>query len=132
MPIAQAQSTATEEQVRQAVEAALQAQGGTIVQNVPGNLTVDVGGTVGKAYLAGGFRDKMKMPMRVVVTTAGGGGGTGITIDVHSRGTGSGFMSGGVVGKVKQGKAEQAWLQMAWDAIPLRVEAPPPGSPPPA
>lgn len=126
MATAQAQSTAAEDQVRLSVEAALQAQGGTTVQNVPGNLTVDVGGTVGKAYLAGGFRDKMKMPMRVVVTTAGGGGGTGINIDVHSRGTGSGFMSGGVMGSVKQGKAEQAWLQMAWEAVPQKVQAPPP------
>ncbi len=127
MAVTQAQSTAAEEQVRQAIEAALQAQGGATVQNAPGNLTVDVGGTVGKAYLAGGFRNKMKMPMRVVVTTAGGESGTGITIDVHSRGTASGFMSGGVMGSVKQGRAEQEWLRMAWDAIPNRVEAPAPG-----
>jgi hypothetical protein len=126
MAVTQAQSTSPEEQVRQTIEAALQAQGGTTVQSVPGNLTVDVGGSVGKAYLAGGFRNKMKMPMRVVVTTAGGGGGTGITIDVHSRGTGSGFMSGGVMGSVKQGRAEQEWLRIAWEAIPGRVEAPPP------
>lgn len=127
MAVTQAQSTAAEEQVRQAIEAALQTQGGTTVQNGPGNLTIDVGGTVGKAYLAGGFRNKMKMPMRVVVTTAGGESGTGITIDVHSRGTASGFMSGGVMGSVKQGRAEQEWLRMAWDAIPNRVEAPAPG-----
>ncbi|MGH2662087.1 MAG: hypothetical protein ACRDH8_04655 [Actinomycetota bacterium] len=132
MAIAQAQSTEGEEQVRLSVEAALLAQGGTTVQNVPGNLTIDVGGTVGKAYLAGGFRDKMKMPMRVVVTTAGGVGGTGISIDVHSRGTAGGFMSGGVMGSVKQGKAEQAWLRMAWDAVPQKVQAPAPGGPPPA
>jgi hypothetical protein len=129
MAVTQVQSTAPEEQVRQSVEAALAAQGGVTIQNAPGNLTMDLGGTVGKAFLAGGFRNKMKMPMRMVLTTAGGPGGTGLTIDVHSRGTGGGIVSGGVLGAVKQGRAEEAWLQMAVEAVPARVggAAPSPG-----
>jgi hypothetical protein len=124
MAVAQVQSSAQEETVRTAIEQALQAQGGTTVESRPGVLTMDLGGSVKSAYLAGGFRNKMKMPMRIVVTTAGGAGGTGISLDVHSRGTGSGAMSGGVLGAVKQGKAEQAWLAMAVDAIPDKVSVP--------
>jgi hypothetical protein len=124
MAVAQVQSSAQEETVRTAIEQALQAQGGTTVESRPGVLTMDLGGSVKSAYLAGGFRNKMKMPMRIVVTTAGGAGGTGISLDVHSRGTGSGAMSGGVLGAVKQGKAEQAWLAMAVDAVPDKVSVP--------
>jgi hypothetical protein len=126
---AHVQSTAGEETVRSAIEQALQAQGGTTVESLPGVLSIDVGGSVKSAYLAGGFRNKMKMPMRIVVTAAGGADGTGITLDVHSRGTGSGAMSGGWLGAVKQRKAEQAWLAMAVDAVPDKVEAP---APPPS
>jgi hypothetical protein len=126
---AHVQSTAGEETVRSAIEQALQAQGGTTVEGRPGLLSMDVGGSVKSAYLAGGLRNKMKMPMRIVVTAAGGAGGTGITLDVHSRGTGSGAMSGGWLGAVKQRKAEQAWLAMAVDAVPDKVDAP---APPPS
>jgi hypothetical protein len=122
------QSTAGEEQVRSAIEEAMRSQGGTTVESRPGLLSMDLGGSVGSAYLAGGFRNKMKMPMRIVVTAAGGAGRTGITIEVHSRGTGSGAVSGGWLGAVKQRKAEQAWLAMAEDAIPERVA--PPAQPP--
>lgn len=101
MAVRQLESTAPEEEVRGAIERAMTAQGGVIVENKPGSLTVDVGGSVGKAYLAGGFRNKMKMPMRMIATTARAAGGTGITIDVHSRGTGSGAMSGGLLGAMK-------------------------------
>ena len=118
------QSTAGEEQVRSAIEEALRSQGGTTVESRPGLLSMDLGGSVGSAYLAGGFRNKMKMPMRIVVTAAGGAGRTGITIEVHSRGTGSGAVSGGWLGAVKQRKAERAWLGMAVDAIPERVALP--------
>lgn len=129
MAIAQVQSTAPEEQVRSVIEQELQARGGTTVENRPGQLVLDLGGTVKSAYLAGGFRDKMKMPMRLILSTAGGPGGTGATLEVHSRGTGSGAMSGGWLGAVKQSKAEQIWLQTALDAVPQKVEsaaAPPP------
>jgi len=126
---AHVQSTAGEEAVRSAIERTLQAQGGTTVESRPGVLSMDLGRSVGSAYLAGGFRNKMKMPMRIVVTGAGGADGTGITLDVHSRGTGSGAMSGGWLGAVKQRKAEQAWLAMAVDAVPDKVEAP---APPPS
>ena len=142
MAYAQAQSTASEEQVRNAIAAGMQAQGGVVALDQPGRLVMELGGSVGKAYLAGGFRDKMKMPMELVVSTAAGAGGTGVTIDVHSRGTGSGFMSGGWLGSIKQSKAEQIWLRTAWEAVPDKVgqpEAPQPGqgqapaaAPPPA
>jgi hypothetical protein len=133
MAIAQIQSSASEEQVRAAIEQALTARGGITVENRPGQLVMDLGGTVKSAYLAGGFRDKMKMPMRLILSTAGGPGGTGATLDVHSRGTGSGAMSGGWLGAVKQSKAEQTWLQTAVDAVPQKVAAsPPPQAPPPA
>lgn len=128
MAEAQVQSPAGEELVRAAIEQAMQAQGGTTVESRPGLLSMDLGGSVRSAYLAGGFRNKMKMPLRIVATTLGGAGGTGITIDVHSRGTGSGAMSGGWLGAVKQRKAEQAWLTMAVEAIPGKKTAPPPPS----
>jgi hypothetical protein len=106
-----------------AIESALTAQGGTTVENQDGRLVMDLGGSVGSAYLAGGFRNKMKMPMRIVVTTTGGAGGTDISLDVHSRGTGSGAMSGGLLGANKQKKAEQAWLAMAVEAVPDQVQS---------
>ncbi len=121
MAVFQLQSTASEDRVRAAIESALKAQGGTTVENGPGKLVMDVGGSVKSAYFAGGLRNKMKMPMRIVVTTAGGAGGTGLTMDVHSRGTGGGAMSGGWLGAMKQGKAEQAWAQIASDAVPERT-----------
>ncbi len=122
MAVAQMQTTAQEGQVRAAIESVLAAQGGVTVENVPGRLVMDLGGSVQGAYLAGGFRNKMKMPMRIVVTTAGGAGGTGVSLDVHSRGTGGGIMSGGILGANKQTKAEQAWLAIAVDAVPNRVQ----------
>jgi hypothetical protein len=124
MAVSQLETEATDDSIREAVQAALAAQGGITVKNEPGSLTMDLGGTVGKAYLAGGLRDKMKMPMQLVVTTASGPGGTGVTIDVHSRGTAGGLMSGGLLGMSKQRKAEQAWLQMAVDAVNA-LSAPP-------
>lgn len=117
MAVRQLQSSASEEQVRSAIERAMTEQGGTTVENRPGSLSMDLGGSVGKAYLAGGFRNRMKMPMRLVVTTAAGDAGTGVTIDVRGRGTGSGAMSGGLLGVMKQRKAEQAWLDLAADAV---------------
>ena len=121
MAVAQIQTTSSEVDVRAAVEAALTAQGGTPVENQEGRLVMDLGGSVGSAYLAGGFRNKMKMPMRIVVATSGSSGGTGVSLDVHSRGTASGTMSGGLLGASKQKKAERAWLEMAVDAIPNKV-----------
>jgi hypothetical protein len=112
-----------EPEVRTAIETALAAQGGTTVENAKGRLEMDLGGSVKSAYLAGGFRNKMKMPMRVVVTTTGGSGGTGVSVDVHSRGTAGGAMSGGLLGASKQKKAEQAWLAMAVEAVPNQVSA---------
>jgi hypothetical protein len=132
MTVAQVQSTAPEDQVRAGIEASLAAQGGTTVVNQPGQLVMDLGGTVKTAYLAGGFRNKMKMPMRIVVTLSGGPGGTGATLDVHSRGTGSGFASGGWLGAIKQNKAEEAWLGLARESVPARVEAATPGGSAPA
>lgn len=123
MAEAQEQSTAQEHEVRAAIAASLTAQGGEVVTDGPGSLVVDVGGTVGKAYLMAGFRNAMKMPMRVTVTTAGGPGGTGIALEVGSRGTGGGYMSGGILGAVKAKKASNAWLEMARSAIPGRVGA---------
>jgi hypothetical protein len=119
---AQTQTTTGEPDVRAAVEAALTGQGGVTVENQEGRLVMDLGGSVGKAYLAGGFRDKMKMPMRLVVATAGSTGGTGVSLDVHSRGTAGGAMSGGLLGARKQKQAEQAWLEMALAAIPDKVQ----------
>ena len=121
MAVAQTQSTSREEEVRSSIESALQAQGGTTVENATGKLVMDLGGSVKAAYLAGGFRNKMKMPMRIIVTTAGGEGGTGVSLDVHSRGTAGGAMSGGLLGASKQRKAEDAWLAMAVEAVPNRV-----------
>jgi hypothetical protein len=121
MAVAQAQSTSSESEVRSAIESALAGQGGTTIENQEGRLVMDLGGSVGSAYLAGGFRNKMKMPMRVVVTMTGGAGGTGISLDVHSRGTAGGAMSGGLLGASKQKKAEQAWLTMAVEAVPGKV-----------
>jgi len=129
MAVAQVQSTATDEQVRATLQQALQAQGGTTVESREGLLTMDLGGSVKSAYLAGGFRNKMKMPMRIVVTAAGG---AGVTLDVHSRGTAGGAMSGGWLGAIKQRKAEDAWLAMAVDAVPEKVATPGASAPPPA
>lgn len=121
MTVAQTQSTSSEQEVRGAIEAALAAQGGRTVENGEGRLVMDLGGSVGAAFLAGGFRNKMKMPMRVVITTSAAAGGTGVSIDVHSRGTAGGALSGGMLGASKQGKAEKAWLEMALEAVPNRV-----------
>lgn len=131
MATAQVQSTASEEQIRIAIEQTLAAQGGATVESAPGRLVMDLGGSVGSAYLAGGFRNKMKMPQRMTVTLAGGEGGSGLTLEVTSRGTGSGGASGGLLGLSKQKKAEQTWLGMAVDAIPEKV-AMPGAAPPPA
>lgn len=119
MAVGQAQSTAPEEEVRNAMAQALTAQGGEIVANQPGQLTVDTG-SVGAAWLAGPFRSAQKMPMRITVTTTGGPGGTGINVDVTSRGTGGGF-SGGLIGVSKQGKGERLWLETALSSVPARV-----------
>lgn len=121
MAVGQTQTTTKEPEVRAALEAALAGQGGTTVENQEGRLVMDLGGSVGSAYLAGPFRDRMKMPMRIVVTTAGSAGGTGVSLDVHSRGTGGGAMSGGLLGASKQKKAEKAWLAIAVEAIPNQV-----------
>ncbi len=129
--MAQVESAASEEQVRATIEQALRSEGGTTVESGPGILQMDLGGSVGAAYLAGGFRGKMKMPMRLVVTTAGGSGGTGVTVEVRGRGTGRGAMSGGLLGASKQRKAEEIWLTTAVNAVPNRIEPVPPAPPPP-
>jgi hypothetical protein len=121
MALWQVRSTSPEPEVRSAIEAALAAGGGTTVENQESRLVMDLGGSVKAAYLAGGFRNKMKMPMRIIVTTAAGPGGTGVSLDVHSRGTAGGAMSGGVLGASKQGKAEKAWLEVAVQAIPSPI-----------
>jgi hypothetical protein len=121
MATAQLQSTSDEVGVRTAIELSMKGRGGVTVENQPGRLVMDLGGAVGKAYLAGGFRDKMKMPMRLEVLTAAGEGGTGVTLEVRSRGTGGGFMSGGLLGSIKEGKAEQVWLDAAVGSVPARV-----------
>lgn len=115
------QSTSQEPDVRAAIAQHLTEQGGTVIQDGPGSLVVDVGGSVATAYLAGGFRNMMKMPQRVTIATVGGEGGTGLSIEVTSRGTGSGAMSGGLLGASKQGKAEKAWMNMVLSTIPNRL-----------
>jgi hypothetical protein len=130
MGVTQLQTTAKEPQVREAIEASYRAQGGQTIENAPGKLVMDLGGGVGMMWVAGGLRNKMKMPMRVIVTTAGGPGGTGVTIDVHSRGTAGGAL-GGALGISKQNKAEQMWAQTAVDALAQATEAPPQILPPP-
>ena len=123
MALWQVRSTSPEPEVRSAIEAALAAGGGTTVENQESRLVMDLGGSVKAAYLAGGFRNKMKMPMRIVITTSGDAGGTGVSLDVHSRGTAGGAISGGMLGAKKQGKAEKAWLEVAVEAIPNRVSS---------
>jgi hypothetical protein len=130
MGVTQLQTSAQEPQVRGAIETAYHAQGAQTIENVPGKLVMDLGGGVGMMWVAGGFRNKMKMPMRVIVTTAGGPGGTGVTIDVHSRGTGGGAL-GGALGISKQNKAEKVWAQTAIDAVSQMAGAPPQVLPPP-
>jgi hypothetical protein len=121
MATAQAQSSSSEDQVRDAIASAISAHGGQVQVNQPGSLVVDVGGPVGLAYLAGPFRSAMKMPLRVTVATTTGPSGTGLGIEVGGRGTGGGFASGGVFGKRKHDRAEQAWLAAVLAAIPRRV-----------
>ena len=138
---AQVQSTAPEEQIRQAVAQALTAQGGQVQTNAPGALVVEVG-SVGKAFMAGPFRDAAKMPMRITLSTQAGTGGTGIGVEVETRGTGGGYMSGGIFGVMKSRKAAKNWLGLVLSSIPNQVGAPgaaqatqqgqPPASPPPA
>jgi hypothetical protein len=130
MGVTQLQTIAQEPQVRAAIEAAYHAQAGQTIENVAGKLVMDLGGGVGMMWVAGGFRNKLKMPMRVIVTTAGGPGGTGVTIDVHSRGTGGGAL-GGALGISKQNKAEKIWAQTAIDAVAQMAGQPPQVLPPP-
>jgi hypothetical protein len=118
---AQAQSTATDEQVRTAIAAAIGAREGRIVSDQPGSLVMDVGGSAGAAYLAGPFRNAMKMPMRISVATSSGPGGTGVSVEVGSHGTGGGFASGGLIGASKHRKGEKAWLDAVLESIPARV-----------
>ncbi len=127
----QGQSTSQESDVRQAIVNALmpRAEQTKVVQDQPGTLIVDVG-SVGKAFLMGGFRNAMKMPMRITVNTQGGPGGTGITIHVGSHGTGGGYMSGGWLGVVKQRKAEKAWMDIVLQSIPGVIGAPSMGTEP--
>lgn len=106
--------------MRGSIGSALAAMGGVTVEDNPGRLTMDLGGSVGSAYLAGPFRNKWKLPLRIVVTTSGLQV-TDVAIDVHSRGTASGFASGGLIGANKQKRAEQAWLSMAIEAVPNRL-----------
>src|SRR6266508_383890 len=93
MESAQLQTTMAEDQVRAAILAALTPFDAVAEQNQPGMLVLETG-SVGKAYLAGGFRAEAKMPMRITVATAGGTAGTGVSIQVASRG-GGGLTPGG-------------------------------------
>lgn len=125
MATAQIQTTASEESVRAAIASALSAQGGTPTANEPGVLRVEIG-SVSKAFLAGPFRDAMKMPMVISVSTTSGAAGTGVGVDVSARGTGSGFASGGLIGMRKQARAEKTWMDIvvrAVNEIPSRSQA---------
>ena len=122
---AETRSGAGDVEIRTAVELALKNRGGTSVENGPGVLVMDLGGTVGKAFLAGGFRDKMKMPMRLTLRTEADAAGTRVTVEVGSRGTGGGFGSGGIMGMMKERKAERIWVDAALEAVPQKADAPP-------
>jgi hypothetical protein len=123
MNTAQAQSASPEDQVRASISQALQAKGGRVTVDQPGSLVVEVGGSKLSAYLAGGFRNAMKMPMLITVATSGGPGGTGLSVEIRSNGTGGGAMSGGWLGASKQGKGEAAWMQIVMGAVPSAVGA---------
>ncbi|HYU57315.1 MAG TPA: hypothetical protein VEO00_04610 [Actinomycetota bacterium] len=135
MESAQLQTTMAEDQVRAAILAALTPFDAVAEQNQPGMLVLETG-SVGKAYLAGGFRAEAKMPMRITVATAGGTAGTGVSIQVASRG-GGGLMSGGILGMRKARRAEKTWLDRTVAAVqpaggmgPQQPPPPPPGPPP--
>lgn len=118
----QVQSKASEEQVRASVAASLgelAEYDPKVVTDEPGTLVVETG-SVGMAYLAGGFRKAEKMPMRITLAMTSGGGGTGIAVNAEGRGTGGGI-SGGLLGIRKQKKAEQFWLDRVIASIPERV-----------
>jgi len=118
----QLQSGASEEQVRASVAASLgelSEYDPKVVTDEAGTLVVETG-SVGMAYLAGGFRKAEKMPMRITLAMTSGGGGTGIAVNVEGRGTGGG-LSGGVLGIGKQRKGERFWLDRVIAAIPERV-----------
>lgn len=118
----QLQSRASEEQVRRAIADAIVGMAEhkpQVTANTEGSLVIETG-SVGMAYLAGGFRKAEKMPMRINVTTTTGEGGTGIAVNVDSRGTGGG-LSGGFLGLRKQKKGEQFWLDTVGAAVPDRV-----------
>lgn len=118
----QVQSRASEDQVRATVAASLlelSDHDPKVVTDEPGTLVVETG-SVGMAYLAGGFRKAEKMPMRITLAIASGDRGSGIAVNVEGRGT-AGGMSGGLLGIRKQKKAEQFWLDRAVAAIPERV-----------
>lgn len=120
----QLQSSASEDQVRQAIADAMLRMPEykpKVTANTPGSIVVETG-SVGMAYVAGGFRKAEKMPMRITVTTTSGEGGTGVAVNVESRGTGGGF-SGGIVGMRKQRKGEEYWLETIRAAIPDRVQS---------
>lgn len=120
----QVRSSAAEEEVREAIAAALlrmEEFKPKVTANTPGSLVVETG-SVGMAYVAGGFRKAEKMPMRITVTTTSGQGGTGIAVNAESRGTGGGF-SGGLLGIRKQKKGEQYWLEVVRAAVPGRLQA---------
>jgi hypothetical protein len=119
MDSVQAQSTAGEAQIREAIVAALAPYQPKVTANQPGSLVLEVG-SVGMAYLIGGFRNKMKMPVRILVSLNGGPTGTGLSVGVESRGTGGG-VAGGALGVSKQKKANQEWLQLVVNAVPGRI-----------
>lgn len=125
MATAQVQTAASEESVRAAIASALSAQGGTPTTNEPGVLKVETG-SVSKAFLAGPFRDAMKMPMVISISTTSGAAGTGVGVEVRGRGTGGGLASGGLIGMRKQAKAEKTWVGIvlrAVNEIPSRTES---------
>ena len=118
--VAETQTPSSEPEVRSAIEAALQTMGGTTVTTEAGLLTMDLGGSVRNAYLAGPFQNRWKLPMRLVVTTEPNASGTHVLLDVHSRGTAGGLASGDLIGASKQRKVEKEWLAVAFESIPYR------------
>ncbi len=137
MALTQLHSTAPEDQIRAQVTASLAQRGATVESDGPGSLVMNIG-SVGMAYLAGGLRNRMKMPMRISLALTAGPGGSAVSIEIKSRGSGGGLASGGLLGASKQKKAEAEWLQVVTDAVPGNVvivpvdtAPPPPGMPPP-
>src|SRR3989442_462357 len=86
------------------ITASLVHRGATVESDGPGSLVMNIG-SVGMAYLAGGLRNRMKMPMRISFVLTPGPGGSAVSIEIKSRGSGGGVASRGLLGASKQKKA---------------------------